>query len=68
MKELIKKRNLFMSLTLMSALVAIAFSFDGAGAHWLWSDNMPVAMILGILAIIFGSFWFGTYRKIKELR
>ncbi len=66
MKELIKKRNLFMSTTLMCALLTVTFSFDSIGIHWFWSDNIPVAIVLGILAIILGTFWFRVQRKMKE--
>ncbi|NQU66549.1 MAG: hypothetical protein HQ510_01270 [Candidatus Marinimicrobia bacterium] len=66
MKELIKKRNFFMSITFMSAFLTVTFSFDSIGIHWFWSDNIPVAIVLGILAIILGTFWFRTQRKIKD--
>ncbi len=66
MKELIKKRNFFMSVTFMSALLTVTFSFDSIGIHWFWSDNIPGAIVLGILAIILGIFWFRTQRKIKD--
>ena len=68
MKELIKKRNLFMSTTLMCALLIVAFSFDKTGTHWFWADNIPVAMILGILAITLGIFWIKTQKKIQKFR
>jgi len=68
MKELIKKRNLFMSTTIMCVLLTIAFSFDSIGIHWFWSGNIPVAIVLGVLAIILGTFWFRTQRKIKEFK
>jgi len=68
MKELIKKRNLFMSTAIMCVLLTVAFSFDSIGIHWFWSGNIPVAIVLGVLAIILGTFWFRTQRKIKELK
>ncbi len=68
MKELIKKRNLFMSTTLMCVLLIVAFSIDSMGIHWFWSSNIPVVIVLGIFAIIFGTSWFRTQIKIKELK
>ena len=67
MKELIKKRNMFMSTTLMCGLLTAAFSFDSIGIHWFWSGNIPVAIVLGSLTISLGTFWFRTQRKFKEL-
>ena len=64
MKELIKKRNLFMSTTLMCTFLIVAFSFDKTGVHWFWSDNIPVAIILGFFAIILGIFWFKAQKKV----
>ena len=68
MKEFIKKRNLFMSTTLMCAFLTAAFSFDRIGIHWFWSGNIPVAIMLGVLAIILGTFWFRAQRKIQEFK
>ncbi len=68
MKKLIKKRNLFMSTTLMCAFLVVAFSFDKAGVHWFWTDNIPVAIILGVFAIILGVFWYKAQKKVQELR
>ena len=54
-----------MSTTIMCAFLAVTFSFDSIGIHWFWSDNIPVAIVLGVLAIILGTFWFRTQRKIN---
>ena len=66
MKEIIKQRNLFMSTTIMCVLLSITFSFDSLGIHWFWADNIPVAIVLAVLAIILGTFWFRTQRKVKK--
>ncbi len=66
MKEIIKQRNLFMSTTIMCVLLSISFSFDSLGIHWFWADNIPVAIVLGVLSIIFGTFWFRMQRKIRK--
>ena len=67
-KSLKSRRNLFMSTTLMCALLAATFSFDNTNINWFWSDSIPTAIILGILALILGIFWFRTQREIKELK
>lgn len=68
MKGSIKKRNLFMSTAIMCALLTVTFSFDSVGIHCFWSDNIPVAIVLGVLAVILGTFWFRTQRKISPQR
>ena len=60
-----KKRNLFMSLTLMCGLFCIAFTFDNNGVYWLWADNKPVVIILGIATIILGIGWLKLSKSLK---
>ena len=60
-----KKRNLFMSFTLMCGVFCIAFTFDNKGIYWLWTANKPVAMILVIATIIFAVFWLKSSKKLK---
>ncbi|MEP6464654.1 MAG: hypothetical protein ABJB05_00050 [Parafilimonas sp.] len=60
-----KKRNLFMSFTLMCGFFCIAFTFNNNEIHWLWADLKPVAIILAIATIIFGIFWYKSSRKLK---
>ncbi len=54
-----------MSATLMCGFFCLAFTFDKAGLHWLWTDTKPVAVVLAIATIIFGVFWFNASRKSK---
>jgi len=58
-----KKRNLFMSATIMCALLTISFTFNDNQVSWLWNENRPVAIIVGILAVIFGIQWL-KYQKL----
>ena len=60
-----KKRNMFMSSTLMCGLLCFAFTFGDTGIKWLWTDNEPVAIILGIFTVILGIFWFKQAKKLK---
>lgn len=53
-----RKRNSFMSATIMCGLLVIAFHFDKDSVHWFWTGNEMVPIILGISAIVFGIFWF----------
>lgn len=46
-----------MSTTLMAALCTIAFTFDDAGIHWIWTNNKPVAVVLAILTVVLGVLW-----------
>ena len=49
-----KKRNLFMSTTIMCGLFAVAFTFNIDHVNWLWSDSKPVGIVLAILTVILG--------------
>ncbi|MBX2941423.1 MAG: hypothetical protein KF860_03680 [Cyclobacteriaceae bacterium] len=49
-----KTKNLFMSATLMCGLLIFAFAFDNEGTKWLWSETKPVAIVLGMAAVILG--------------
>ncbi|MGV8964270.1 MAG: hypothetical protein ACOH2V_12950 [Candidatus Saccharimonadaceae bacterium] len=60
-----KKRNLFMSLTLMCGFFCLAFTFDNKGIYWFWADNKPVAIILVLATIILGAFWLKSSGKLK---
>ena len=54
-----------MSLTLMCGFFCLAFTFDNEGIHWLWEDSKPIAIILGISAIILGLFYLKASRQVK---
>ncbi len=53
-----KKRNLFMSTTLICGLFTVAFTFKIDQITWLWTDNKPVGVILLIVTFIFAVQWF----------
>ncbi|MGY3212956.1 hypothetical protein [Mucilaginibacter sp. HD30] len=59
-----KKRNLFMSATIMCAFLSIAITFKIEKTKWLWESNKPVAVVLIIVAVIFGALWFQAQRKL----
>ncbi len=61
-----KKRNLFMSATIMCALLTVSFTFNDNQVSWLWNENRPVAIILGILAVIFGIQWIKFQKLLKN--
>lgn len=60
-----KTKNLFMSATLMCGLLIFAFAFDNEGTKWLWSETKPVAIVLGMAAVILGIFWFKSAWKLE---
>jgi len=49
----------------MCGFFIIAFKFGADGAKWFWTGQEMVPIILGISAVIFGSFWFFDFRKKK---
>jgi hypothetical protein len=55
----------FMGATLMCGFFIIAFKFGPDGAKWFWTGQEIIPIILGISAVIFGSFWFFDFRKKK---
>jgi hypothetical protein len=60
-----KRKNLFMSLTLICGFFCFAFTFNNKEINWLWTENKPMGFILAILAIVFGSFWLKSSKKLK---
>ncbi len=58
-----KKRNLFMSATIMCALLTISITFGPDQISWLWNGKEPIALVLGVLAVIFGIQWL-RYQKL----
>ncbi len=61
-----KKRNLFMSATLMCGLLCFAFTFNKAGIKWLWIGNIPVVVVLAIATLVLGVLWLKQARKLKN--
>lgn len=60
-----KKRNFFMSFTLMFSLLAVSFKFDNNNIYWLWENDKPFAIFFIISAIVFATLWFAEGKKIK---
>ena len=60
------RRNLFMSTTLMSLLLAVAFKFDKSGIRWLWSDRPQVAVALVVLGIVLAVFWVRAQKRLRQ--
>jgi len=54
-----------MSFTLMFGLLCFAFTFSETEIKWLWTDNKLVAIILLIVTIILGIFWFKQVKLLK---
>jgi hypothetical protein len=58
------RRNLFMSTTLMSFLLAAAFTVHD-GVHWFWSDRPWVAGLLLVLGVVLALLWARAQRDLK---
>jgi formate hydrogenlyase subunit 4 len=63
-----KRRNLFMSATLMCGLFTIAFTFDSNHIHWIWRGQELGAIVLGVAAIIFSLYWYKSAKKLGEVK
>ena len=61
-----KRRNLFMSATIMCGLFVIAFTFNNGHIIWVWTDQKLVAIVLGIAALIFGIQWRRHQRNVNQ--
>ena len=61
-----RRRNLFMSLTLMFSFLVIAFKFSKEGLEWFWTGMESVPIVLGISAIIFAILWFVVSKSMKK--
>ena len=57
-----------MSTSIMCGLFVVAFTFKGDQITWLWADNKPVAIILGILAILLGTQWIRYQRLLNKAK
>ena len=58
------RRNLFVSLTLMSFLLAAAFKIQN-GLHWFWADQPVVAVLLVALGILFAVMWARAQKDLQ---
>jgi len=58
------RRNLFVSLTLMSFLLAAAFKIQN-GMHWFWADQPVVAGLLVALGILFAVLWARAQKDVQ---
>ncbi|HEY6808687.1 MAG TPA: hypothetical protein VI160_07855 [Gemmatimonadales bacterium] len=59
------RRNLFASLTLMSFLLAGAFTMHD-GVHWIWADRPLVAALLVILGLLFAARWARAWKELAS--
>ena len=61
-----KRKNLWMSATLMCGLCSIAFTFDNNGIHWLWTDARPASMVLLMATVLIGVMWYTAAKNGKN--
>ncbi len=64
-KRIKSKRNLFMSSTLMCVFIIMTFKFDENNFNWMWTGQIHIPIILGLLSIILGVFWIVEHRKLR---
>lgn len=57
-----------MSTTILCGLMVAAFTFKGDQITWLWTENKPVAIILGILAFVLGTQWIKYQRLLNNAK
>ena len=58
------RRNLLISLTLMSFLLAAAFKIQN-GLHWFWADQPLVAGLLIALGRLFAVLWARAQKDLQ---
>jgi hypothetical protein len=64
-KRKIRHRSWHMASAIFFSCFAIAFRFDDQGMTWMWQVTPPVAIIFGLLAIMFWILYFHKDRKLK---
>ena len=59
MKQSNKKKNWFLGMFIFSACCIMAFDYNitNDGFHWAWEGKEQVAIVLGLVMIIFGTLW-----------
>lgn len=50
-RYLLRSRTLYLAFAIVFTLWPFAFTFDSAGAHWLWAEMPILPIVLGIIAI-----------------
>ncbi len=66
MNKLTRQRNYYLSVTILCALLAVSFKFDSMGFTWLWSDRPEIALVLAVLAGIFGFLLLISQQKLHR--
>jgi hypothetical protein len=61
-----KKRNLYLSLTIMCGLFSVAFTFNMTRITWLWKGNEPVGILLFGMAIGFAILLYKNQKSLKR--
>ncbi len=61
-----RRKNLWMSVTLMCGFLTIFFQFNKDGIKWFWTGQEIVPIVLLISTLIFGILWFKEYKKIRK--
>ncbi len=69
MKHRNKKKNWFLGVFIFSGFCIIAFdyNFSNDSFRWFWKGKEQVAIVLGLITIIFGSLWKFEQRKEKSI-
>lgn len=57
-----------MSTAIMCGLFVVAFTFKNDQINWLWTDNKPIAVILGILTIALGTQWIKHQKLLNNTK
>jgi hypothetical protein len=55
-----------MSTTIMCGLFVFAFTFNNNQITWLWADNKPIAVVLGVIALVLGTQWVKHQRLLNS--
>ena len=57
------KKNQYMSFTLLFGFMIVSFKFDENDYQWLWTEQIYIPIIFGIITILMGRLWFREYKK-----
>jgi len=54
-----------LSIKWIGVFLIVSFQFDDTGIYWMWENHVALAIILGIMSLLFGAFWFKEQRNLK---
>ncbi len=65
MDKLTRRRNYYLSMTILCALLAVSVKFSALGFSWVWADRPEIAIVLAVMAGVFGVLLLYSQRQLQ---